>query len=430
MEPTSPETFRSEPLRHVRVPTPPVVAADLRIAVLWVLAVVPQAFGFWLVAGDVAGIGPGQRRAFLLAAMLTLGMATLAQVTAGYRLSLYEGPASAYFGAVIIVASTGGTLADISGGMIVAGLTVVLLGIVGFDRLLRRVFTPVTGMVFVLVVTVAVVPPTLERAVAISDTASYGTATGWVSAISVVVVGLGLQRARRLRPYALLGALLAGVAVVLMIDGVPSADLSGGLASPSLFPWGAPQFDAGVALPFVIAAGIAAFNTVAAVEVAEEVTAGPRRTGAARRGLGVHGSAQVAGAMFGNVLGTVSRLDSLPISALLGTTRRTPLVLAAALIIALAFVAPFLGLVAALPLGISAALLAFMLGTMILTTARRLWPLGARARWVAAGALVPSVAWTPLQGMLSPTGQLLANPMLWGVGIGLVLERLLATEGT
>lgn len=407
-----------------------VLAADLRVAVLWVLAVVPQAFGFWLVAGDVAGIGPGQRRAFLLAAMLTLGIATLAQVTAGYRLALYEGPAAAYFGAVIIVASTGGTLAAISGGMIVAGLTVVLLGMVGFDRLLRRVFTPLTGMVFVLVVTVAVVPATIERAVAIGGAAPYGTTTGWISAITVLLVGLALQRSRRLRPYALLGALLAGVAVVLLVDGVPAADLSGGLATPSIFPWGAPRIDAGVALPFIIAAGIAAFNTVAAVEVTEEVTGGPRRAGAARRGLGVHGSAQVAGAMFGNVLGTVSRLDSLPISALLGTTRRAPLALAAVIIIALAFVAPFLGLVAALPLGISAALLAFMLGTMIITTAQRLWPLGSRARWVAAGALLPSVAWTPLQGVLSPTAQLIANPMLWGVGIGLVLERLLTTEGT
>ena len=126
--------------------------------------------------------------------------------------------------------------------------------------------------------------------------------------------------------------------------------------------------------------------------------------------------------MLGNVLGTVGRLDSLPIAGLLGTHRRAPLALAALMIFALAFVGPFLGLVAALPLQVSATLLAFMLGTMIVTTLRRLWPLGRPARIIAAAALVPAVAWAPLQSSLSATAQLVANPMLWGVAIGLTLE--------
>ena len=67
-----------------------------------------------------------------------------------------------------------------------------------------------------------------------------------------------------------------------------------------------------------------------------------------------------------------------------------------------------LALVAALPLSVSATLLAFMLGTMIVTTARRLWPLGPTARVVAAVALIPAVAWTPLEGSLSAAVQLVA----------------------
>jgi hypothetical protein len=96
------------------------------------------------------------------------------------------------------------------------------------------------------------------------------------------------------------------------------------------------------------------------------------------------------------------------------------------MIFALAFVGPFLGLVAALPLQVSATLLAFMLGTMIVTTGRRLWPLGPPARIIAAAALVPALAWAPLQDSLSATVQLLGNPMLWGVAIGLTLEFVFA----
>ncbi len=409
--------------------SPRLAPDDVRVAALWVLAIVPQAFGFWLVAGDVAGVTEPQTRAFLLAAMLTLGIATLAQVASGYRLALYEGPSAGYLGAVLIVGGSGHGLAAITGGMIVAGVTVIVLGAVGFDRLLGSVFTPLTGMVFVLVVTVAVMPATLERAIGATDATPAGTATGWIGAFVVLGVGLAVQRRAALRPYALLAALLAGTAAALLVGGVPDADLSGGLATPELLPWGAPQLDVGVVLPFVIGGAIVAFNTVAAVEVTADITGVSGAAGASRRGLAVHGGAQVAGALGGNVLGTVARLDSLPIAALLGTTRRAPLALAAVMIVALALLEPFLGLVSALPLTVSAALLALMLGTMIVTTARRLWPLGGRARIVAAVALVPSLAWAPLQGSLSATAQLIANPMLWGVGIGLVLERRLLAAG-
>ena len=55
---------------------------DGATAVLWVLAIVPQAFGFWLVAGDIAGVTAAQRPTLLVASMLTMGLATLAQVVA------------------------------------------------------------------------------------------------------------------------------------------------------------------------------------------------------------------------------------------------------------------------------------------------------------------------------------------------------------
>jgi xanthine/uracil permease len=402
--------------------------SDLRTAVLWVLAIVPSAFGFWLVAGDVAGVEPGRRPEFLLAALLTLGLATLAQVAFGYRLALYEGPAAGYLASVIVVAGGGHDLAEITGGMLLAGATVVALGLLRFDRLLLRIFTPLTGMVFVLVVTVAVMPTTFERAVAASDAHPLGTAAGWVTAAATLATALVLQGRRALRPYALLGALVVGAGVAAIVDGVPHADLSGGLAAPPLLPWGAPQLSLAVALPFVIGAAIVAFNTVAAIEITSDMTGRELAHRAQPRGLVVHGGAQMGGALLGNVLGTVGRLDSLPIAALLGTQRRTPLALAAVLVLGLAFVQPFLALVAALPLSVSATLLAFMLGTMIVTTARRLWPLGPTARVVAAAALVPAVAWTPLEGSLSAAVQLVANPMLWGVAIGLVLERLLLHE--
>jgi xanthine/uracil permease len=136
--------------------------------------------------------------------------------------------------------------------------------------------------------------------------------------------------------------------------------------------------------------------------------------------------AQMAGAAVGNVLGTVARLDSVPIVHILGNRRRMALALAAMLTMALAFVEPFLGLVAAVPLTVTAGLLAFMLISLVVVMLGRVWVLGRRARAIAAVALLPSVVWTPLQDSLSATAQLLGNPMLWGVALGIVLERAMA----
>ncbi len=399
---------------------------DLVSAVLWLVAIVPSAFGFWLVAGDLAGVARSDTRTLVFASMLTLGLATLAQVAAGYRALMYEGPAAAYLAAIVVVTAGGHGLAGITGGLMVAGVAVVVLGLVRFDRLLLALLTPLASLVFVLVVGVAVIPATVQRAVESSSAHPLGTGVGWAAAVAVVGAALLLQRVPGLRAYALLGALLAGTAASFAVAGIPGASLAGGLAAPELLPWGAPEISAGVVAPFLVAALLIAYNEVAAIEVAGAAYGTAPAADAGRRGLVVHGVAQVAGATAGNVLGTVARIDSVPIVHILGNHRRPALALAAVLAMALAFVEPFLGLVAAIPLTVTASLLAFMLISLVVAMIGRVWALGPRARVTAAVALVPSIVWTPLQDSLSPTAQLLGNPMLWGVALGIVLERALA----
>jgi xanthine/uracil permease len=395
-------------------------------AVLWVVAVIPSAFGFWLVAGDLAGVPPSDTRTLIFASMLTLGLATLAQVAAGYRLLLYEGPAAAYLAAIVVVTAGGHGLAAITGGLIVAGVAVVALGLLRFDRLLLALLTPLASLIFVLVVCIAVIPATVQRAIGSSSAHPLGTGAAWAAAAAVVGAGLLLQRVQALRAYALLGALLAGTAASFAVAGIPDASLGGGLAVPELLPWGAPEISAGVVAPFLVAALLIAYNEIAAIEVAGTAYDMAPPPHAGPRGLAVHGIAQVAGAVAGNVLGTVARLDSVPIVHILGNRRRVALALAAVLAMALAFVEPFLGLVAAVPLPVTAGLLAFMLVSLVVAMLARVWVLGRRARVITAVALVPSIVWTPLQDSLSATAQLLGNPMLWGVALGIVLERAMA----
>jgi xanthine/uracil permease len=131
--------------------------------------------------------------------------------------------------------------------------------------------------------------------------------------------------------------------------------------------------------------------------------------------------------MLGNLVGTVSRLDSVGIVRLLNHRGRAPLMLAGILVAALALVHPVVDVAAALPLSVSAALLGVLLSLIlaqVVTGIRR------ESRRVVAlvviPSLIPTAVWIAVGDSLPPAAQLLANPMLCGVLLATVLERIVA----
>ena len=231
----------------------------------------------------------------------------------------------------------------------------------------------------------------------------------------------------RLIPYSLLAALVAGTAVYVALAGAPHVDLNGSVAAPALLPWGAPHASLGVVIPFLLAGALAAFNTVASGKVVSIAHELPVRPGAQRRSFLMHGAAQAGGALVGNLVGTVSRVDSIGIAQLLDHRGRAPLLLCGILVGALGFVSPFVGLAAALPLSVSAALLAVLLSLILMHAARGIArePRALVMR-VVVPAMIPTAVWIAAGSALPPAVQLVANPMLWGVLLAVVLERIVA----
>lgn len=406
------------------------LGGDLVAAAMWVVVVVPSSFGFWLVAGDLAGVPPGDQRTLVLASLLGLGVATLVQVALGYRMPIFEGPASIYLGAIAVLAAAGGANpAQATGGLLVAGALVAVLAACGADRVLRRVFTPAVLVTFLLAVVIAVVPATVERAIGQSAGHPLGVAAAWISSAVVVFVVLGGQRLGRLRPFSLLASLVLGTLVYFLLAGFPAAGLDGSWQLPEAFPWGPPVFSIGVVLPFLTAAVLAAFNTVASVEAMAEAKGEAAPPAAARRGLAAHGLTQALAACFGNVLGNVPRLDSVGVVRMLGNGRPQALGLAAVAVIALAFSGPGVELLSLIPIAVSAALLAVVLATLGAQGLRQLSGLGRRTQWlVVAPSLVPTFAWLIFSDQLSAQVQLVANPFLIGVALAVVLDRAITRD--
>jgi xanthine/uracil permease len=400
---------------------------DILAALLWTVAVVPAAMGFWLVAGSLAGVAHDQVHTLIVASLLGLAIGTLLQVAFGFRLPMYEGPASAYLAAIAVVTAQGHHgLTAITGGLLAAGAFVAVLGILGVDRVMARAFTPLVANVFLLTVTLAVLPATAERAVGATH-GLPGEAAAWAATFVVAAVTLAMRRVARLTPYSLFAALVAGTATYVALTGAPHVSLVPALVSPAVLPWGAPRAGVAVIVPFLLAGALAAFNTVASGKVVAVANDLHVAGGAQRRAFLMHGAAQAAGGLLGNLVGTVSRLDSVGIVRLLGHRGRSPLLLMALLVGALAFVRPFVDLAAALPLSVSAALLGVLLWLIL---AQALAALRRERRAVVAlvvlPSLIPTAVWIAVGSSLAPTAQLLANPMLWGVLLAMVLERVVA----
>lgn len=387
--------------------------------------------GFWLVAGSLAGVPVAQVHTLLAASLLALAVATLLQVALGFQLPIYEGPAAAYLAAITVVTAEGQhNLAAITGGLIAAGCFVVVLGVLGADRLIAKAFTPLVANVFVLTVTLALIPASVERALGATN-GLPGRGAAWAASGVVAVVAVGFRRVRRLIPYSLLAALVLGTATYLAVAGTPHVRLAGTLAAPDLLPWGRPRLNPDVVIPFLLAGALAAFNTVATgkvVSIAHELEI---LGGAQRRSFIAHGAAQAGTAVFGNLVGTVSRVDSLGIARLLNHRGRAPLLLCSLLVGGLAFVRPFVELLAALPLSVSAALLAVLLLLILVHAASGIAREPARVvSLVVVPAMLPTALWIAAGSSLPPVVQLLANPMLWGVLLAMVLERMVTPRLT
>jgi xanthine/uracil permease len=401
--------------------------SDALGALLWVAVVVPPSFGFWLVAGDLAGVPAGDERTLILSSLLALGFATLVQILAGYRLPVFEGPASTYLGAIAVLAAsaTGPSPAEVTAGLLAAGAFVIALGMLGFDRLLRRIFSPAVVVAFVLIVAIAVAPDTIERAIGISGGHSFGTPAAWISSAVVVACAIGGRRIARLRSFGLLIGLVAGSAVFFLIGGLPDQGIESNWAMPSVFPWGAPEFSATAMIPFLIAGVLASLNLMASVDAMAEVSGDERAPATTRRALVCHGGSQALTACFGNVLGNVPRLDSSAVVRMIGNPRPRALAIAAAAIFALAFLSPVVDLLSRIPISVSAAVLAVVLAMLAEQGLRQMKGFEWWRRWlVVAPAVAPTFAWLIFADRLSERLQLLANPLLIGVVLAVVLDRL------
>ena len=398
---------------------------DIADGLSWMVAVIPAAVGFWLVAGNLAGVRGSDEPRLLAASLLAMGLAILGQVLLGYRTPMFEGPAGAYLAAIAVVVAerTATSPAEITTGTLLGGAVAVAMGLTGAHRWLRALLTPAVATAFLLITVATVLPAAASRALDLSGTTPFGRWPAVAATMTVLVCAEAASRRQALKPYSLLLALGAGTLAYLAVVGhVPRPEpVAWGL--PHLLPWGAPRFEVAILGPFVLAGLLGSFNAIATAQAVMPADAeADSRPG--RRGLVAHGASVIVGGLLGSVLANVPRLDSVGIVQVIGNRGLRPLMVAACGTMAVACCPPAIALVASVPASVPASLALVVLISMLRSGSGAIRALpSVQRRYVLVPALLPAVVWLLLGGLLPAWSSLLTNPLAAGVVLAVVADR-------
>lgn len=229
-----------------------------------------------LVVGAALGLDQAEIASLAQRLMFFASLASILQVLFGHRLPIIEGPAGLWWGVFITLGlmapGMGKDLAvlrsDLEGGMIIAGLVLVILGYTGMMSRTLKLFTPaVTGTVLIL----------LSLQLSGSFVRGMLGITGPESAVdlrsllvSILVISTVIVVNLKARGFVRSLAILIGTAVGWIVSAIVGISPALGhgktfIELPGLFAWGTPTFDPGIVLISVLTGILVLSNSVASV---------------------------------------------------------------------------------------------------------------------------------------------------------------------
>jgi xanthine/uracil permease len=405
-------------------------ATDLLAGLQWAALIIPPGIGMWVFGAGLVGLPTSSLGDVLAGAFLAIGVATLLQLWLGWRVAVFEGPSSVHLAMVVVVATvSGGTaqIEEVAGGIIGAGVVLLILGASRADRVLRRLFTHAATAAFIFALMVVLLPDALPQAIGRSDTHLWGTWDAWLLLTVGLVVGVLAFIRLALRPFALLVALSATVVGRLLLGWPSGVTLEEGWAIPMPFWWGVPRFTMETIVPFALVGIIGGFNIVGSLSAMSSVVGQGRDR--PRRGLVVNGLVQGIQSAFVGFMGTVGHLESASVVRMLPNNGRRSLGLAALALVVLAFVDPVVRVLASIPIQISAVLLLLLMLALSVVAMEIMRALHKRTRWLVVAPSLLAPAWWVVA---RPSGEgltALLNPIVLAVVIAIVAERLLIRAG-
>ncbi|MCP3774655.1 purine/pyrimidine permease [Paenibacillus sp. MZ04-78.2] len=411
----------------------------------WFMFLLASSISLPIVIGGMFHLSPEEISSLMQRTFLVVGLSSFLQGWIGHRYPIADGPAGSWVSVFVIMADVavkqGGSARDmlplLEGGVAIAALLLVVLGLTGWVHKLLFLFTPLVTGTFLFLLALQLSGVFVKGMLGLQGAAVRpDPATALVSiAIFGLVLLLSLKGRGWVKQYAVMIGIISGWAGygLLGLSGGSPAAAAAPVQLPELFAWGAPQWDAGIALTAALFTFILLSNTIAAVTAVRdamppEPVRDPKRT--LNRGVFAGGLSHGIAALFSTIA-----VVPLPVTAgfirITEQTRLRPFLVAALLFAGISFVPAVVRAVAMLPGPVaSAALLASFVQMIVIAMQsiskealdlRRLTIFGITLVCSVGLMFLPAEAFQGLPPMLA---YVFGNALLFGTILVTLLEQL------
>ncbi|MFH7587121.1 purine/pyrimidine permease [Oceanimonas smirnovii] len=336
----------------------------------WFVFLLANALALPIVLGQAFGLDSAGVAGLVQRTLLVVGLSSGLQAWLGHRYPIADGPAGSWAIVFVVMAYIGreqgldslDTLRLLSGGVLVAGLIMLVLGVARQVHRLLFLFTPLVTGCFILLLVVQLAGVFVRGMVTDPRTGAMSLPVLLIGLLVFLGVLLcSFSRHTVLRTYAVLvGIVLGWLAFWLFGLSGGTAANNAGLGLPELFAWGLPRLDAGMLVVAVLFSLLLFSNQIAAVTAVSAVVTERQRDDNAV----INRSSWASGISHG-LAGSFATIAvvPLPVTAgfiqLSGEDRRAPFILACALLALVALFPDAVGVLSLLPAPVAnAALLA------------------------------------------------------------------------
>ncbi|MFD1409098.1 purine/pyrimidine permease [Kroppenstedtia eburnea] len=404
----------------------------------WFVFLLSSSLAIPIVIGQTFHLSAQETAELMQRTFFVVGIASFLQGWLGHRLPIADGPAGVWLGIFVILGETAGTepgamLQSLEGGMLVAGLVLLLMGITRFIRRMMALFTPLVTGVYLLLLVFQLSGVFLKGMLGV-DADGLDPVSALLSfGVLILIILISVKGKGSLRNYSVLLGILVGWAAFAWMGLAPGSPHSGGwIRLPELFAWGTPRLEGGMVITGVLIALVLMSNLVATVATGEQVTG--RRPeegrGALDRGGIWNGAANGLAALF-SAVGTIPLSSSAGFVRLTGLKQLRPFLIGCLVLVGVSLFPPLMGFLAGLPEPVAdAALLATFVQIVSIAVGnitreplddRRNMILGISLMIGVGIMFVPSDAFASLPSILRFT---LGNGLLTGTFTAILMERL------
>jgi len=389
-----------------------------------------------LVVG--AAIGLEQREIALLiqVVLLAMGIATLLQTTIGSRYPIVQGSSFAFIPGLISIGKSLG-LAAVEGALIVGGLIEATIGAFGIVGKVKKLFSPVVTGVTIMLIGFSLAHVAVKYTFnffadpsgATIPKAFFIALVTFSTTIYVALKGKGSLRAMPVIVGAAVGYLISiplGMADTSLVRELPLFNL------PKPLPWGTPVFEASAIITLLFAFIVSIIESVGDYHAISAIAEAPITNKNINRGIMSEGLAcSIAG--FLGACGTTSYSENIGLVALTKVASRQVVQMGGVILIVLAMIPKFSGILASLPQPVLGGLTIALYGMISVTGLRLIKEkvnLNDRNMLIIASALIvglgaPQLPPEFLEHFPRIVGSILESGMAVGALTAILLDQLL-----